>query len=58
MNRLLKTTLAQVFLTMLGLTAATSQAQAQAPVFVIMPETSSVKFFVKASVAIEGNFDK
>ncbi|HSY66494.1 MAG TPA: YceI family protein [Terriglobales bacterium] len=56
MDRLLKTTLTLVFLTTLGLTAATSEAQA--PVFVITPETSSVKFFVKASVAIAGNFDK
>jgi polyisoprenoid-binding protein YceI len=29
-----------------------------APVFVITPENSSVKFFVKASVALEGNFEK
>src|SRR5271156_3944020 len=35
-----------------------SLAQAQAPVFVITPETSSIKFFVKASVALEGNFDR
>jgi polyisoprenoid-binding protein YceI len=56
MNRLVKITVALVFLAMLGLTAATSQAQA--PVFVITPETSSVTFFVKASVAIDGNFDK
>jgi polyisoprenoid-binding protein YceI len=34
-----------------------SRAQG-APVFVITPETSSVKFFVKASVALEGNFEK
>jgi polyisoprenoid-binding protein YceI len=33
-------------------------ARAQAPVFVITPEDSNVKFFVKASVAIEGNFTK
>jgi len=33
-------------------------ARAQAPVFVITPEDSSVKFFVKASVALEGNFAK
>jgi polyisoprenoid-binding protein YceI len=56
MDRLLKTTLTLMFLTTLGSTAATSQVQA--PVFVITPETSSVKFFVKASVAIAGNFDK
>jgi len=28
------------------------------PVFAITPEDSSIKFFVKASVALEGNFDK
>jgi polyisoprenoid-binding protein YceI len=33
-------------------------AKAQGPVFKITPEDSSVKFFVKASVAIQGNFDK
>ena len=31
---------------------------AQAPVFEIAPQQSTVKFSVKASVAIEGNFDK
>src|SRR5215831_1611210 len=35
-----------------------SVTQAQAPVFVITPEDSSIKFFVKASVALEGTFDK
>jgi polyisoprenoid-binding protein YceI len=35
-----------------------SAGQAEAPVFVITPENSSVKFFVKASVALEGNFEK
>jgi polyisoprenoid-binding protein YceI len=30
----------------------------EAPVFVITPEDSSIKFFVKASVALEGNFEK
>jgi polyisoprenoid-binding protein YceI len=34
-----------------------SRAQ-EVPVFAITPEDSSVKFFVKASVALEGNFDK
>lgn len=33
-------------------------SQAQAPVFVITPEDSSIKFYVKASVALEGSFDK
>jgi polyisoprenoid-binding protein YceI len=35
-----------------------SVSRAQAPVFEITPEGSSVKFFVKASVALEGTFDK
>src|SRR5882757_2581621 len=35
-----------------------SPSQEEVPVFTITPETSTVKFFVKASVAIEGNFDK
>lgn len=35
-----------------------SVAQAQGPVFVITPEESTVLFSVKASVAIEGKFDK
>jgi polyisoprenoid-binding protein YceI len=35
-----------------------SVSRAQAPVFVITPETSTIKFFVKSSVALEGNFDK
>jgi len=36
-----------------------SVARAQdAPVFSIVPEDSSIKFFVKASVALVGNFDK
>ena len=33
-------------------------SRAQAPVFVITPEESSIKFYVKASVAIDGTFDK
>jgi polyisoprenoid-binding protein YceI len=32
--------------------------RAQAPVFTITPETSSIKFFVKSSVSLEGNFQK
>jgi polyisoprenoid-binding protein YceI len=31
---------------------------AQAPVFAVSPQQSSVKFFVKASVALAGNFEK
>jgi polyisoprenoid-binding protein YceI len=35
-----------------------SLGKAQAPVFVVTPEDGSIKFFVKASVAIGGTFDK
>ncbi len=35
-----------------------SLAQAPGPVFTITPEESDVKFFVKASVAIDGKFNK
>jgi polyisoprenoid-binding protein YceI len=35
-----------------------SVSRAQAPVFVVTPHVSTIKFFVKASVAIEGSFDK
>jgi polyisoprenoid-binding protein YceI len=35
-----------------------SLSRAQAPVFVVTPETSTIKFFVKASVALEGEFKK
>ncbi len=48
------------FLALVGmmlLTASVTRAQT-APVFVITPEQSTVKFFVKASVAIDGTFDK
>jgi polyisoprenoid-binding protein YceI len=33
-------------------------SRAQVPVFVITPEQSEIKFFVKSSVDIEGHFDK
>jgi polyisoprenoid-binding protein YceI len=35
-----------------------SLSRAQAPVFAITPETSTITFFVKASIALEGNFAK
>jgi polyisoprenoid-binding protein YceI len=35
-----------------------SVSRAQVPIFVIKPEESSIKFSVKASVALEGTFDK
>jgi len=49
------------YLAMLPFLAAALLApisQAQAPVFQITPVQSTVKFSVKASVAIEGNFEK
>jgi polyisoprenoid-binding protein YceI len=47
-----------VVLCLLASAVSLSAGQAEAPVFVITPENSSVKFFVKASVALEGNFEK
>jgi polyisoprenoid-binding protein YceI len=35
-----------------------SLSRAQAPVFTITPEDSKITFYVKSSVAINGNFDK
>jgi polyisoprenoid-binding protein YceI len=40
-----------------GILPSLSRAQ-DVPVFVITPESSTVKFFVKASVALEGTFEK
>ena len=56
MNRLGKGSLAGLLLVTLGLAAA--PAGAQTPVFVITPEQSTIKFYVKASVDIAGTFDK
>jgi polyisoprenoid-binding protein YceI len=39
-------------------TVLPSLSRAQAPVFVITPDNSTIKFYVKASVALVGNFDK
>jgi polyisoprenoid-binding protein YceI len=38
--------------------ALSSPLRAQAPAFVASPDESSIKFYVKASVAIAGKFDK
>src|SRR5208283_3151553 len=46
------------FLCLLASALLSSLAQGQVPVFVITPEGSTVQFSVKASVAIEGTFDK
>jgi polyisoprenoid-binding protein YceI len=42
----------------LALTVLPSISQAQAPVFTVTPNQSSVKFYVKASVSLVGRFDK
>ena len=38
--------------------ALSSPGRAQGPVFAVSPEESSIKFYVKASVALVGKFDK
>jgi polyisoprenoid-binding protein YceI len=45
-------------LCLLALVTLPVQGHAQVPVFKTTPEDSSIKFFVKASVALTGNFDK
>jgi len=45
-------------LCLLASLALPSAARAQVPVFKITPQGSSIKFSVKASVALEGTFDK
>lgn len=45
-------------LCLLASTAFPSPGRAQAPVFVITPVESSIKFHVKASTTISGKFDK
>jgi polyisoprenoid-binding protein YceI len=45
-------------LCLLASSALAPVGRAQVPVFAISPEDSSIKFFVKASVALEGNFEK
>jgi polyisoprenoid-binding protein YceI len=48
--------LAIFFFVISGLLAPLSHAQA--PVFEVTPQTSSIKFYVKSSVELTGNFDK
>jgi polyisoprenoid-binding protein YceI len=60
MNRKMHT-LRAMRLVMIGILSwvlCPSLARAQAPVFEITPEGSSIKFHVKASVALAGKFDK
>src|SRR5262245_49556227 len=57
-RRNILTTALMAILCLLASAVLPSVSRAQAPVFVITPRLSTVKFFVKASVAIEGSFDK
>jgi polyisoprenoid-binding protein YceI len=57
MNWMTKTTLFAVSVAGLGLAASSTPAQG-VPVFEIIKADSSIKFNVKASVPIAGNFDK
>jgi polyisoprenoid-binding protein YceI len=50
--------LAALFLLVSTMLPSVSLAQDQVPVFKVTPEESDVKFFVKASVAIDGKFKK
>jgi polyisoprenoid-binding protein YceI len=50
--------LALLFLLVSTMLPTVSFAQDQVPVFTVKPEQSDVKFFVKASVAIDGKFNK
>ncbi len=57
MNWIARVTLVALFVAALGLAASAARAP-EAPVFVVTQEGSSIKFNVKASVAIDGTFDK
>jgi polyisoprenoid-binding protein YceI len=53
-----KTATRSAALSLLAFALLPSISRAQAPVFAITKQDSSVKFFVKASVALDGTFDK
>jgi polyisoprenoid-binding protein YceI len=57
-SRLGRNSMRLAFLCLLVSAMLPSVSRAQAPVFKITPEESTVQFFVKASVAIEGKFEK
>ncbi|MGC1595937.1 MAG: YceI family protein, partial [Candidatus Acidiferrales bacterium] len=57
MNWIARATSVALFVAVLGLAASAARAP-EAPVFVVSHEGSSIKFNVKASVPIEGTFDK
>jgi polyisoprenoid-binding protein YceI len=50
--------LAALFLLVSTMLPSVSLAQDQVPVFKVTPDQSDIKFFVKASVAIDGKFNK
>ena len=47
-----------VILTLLASVVLPSPSRAEAPVFAITPENSSIKFHVESSIALDGHFDK
>ena len=57
-SRLGRNTMRLAFLCLLVSAMLPSVSRAQVPIFTITPEESDVKFFVKASVAIDGKFKK
>ena len=57
-SRLGRNSMRLAFLCLLVSAMLPSVSRAQAPVFKITPEESTVQFFVKASVALEGKFEK
>jgi polyisoprenoid-binding protein YceI len=57
MNWMAKTTMVALSVAVMGLAASSAPAQG-VPVFVIVKADSSIKFNVKASVPIAGNFEK
>ena len=57
-SRLGRNSMHLAFLCLLVSAMLPSVSRAQAPVFKITPEESTVQFFVKASVAIDGKFEK
>jgi len=57
-RRLTRWTSLNVFVTLLFSSVTRAQSSNAVPVFKITPEDSTIKFSVKASVSIEGTFDK
>jgi hypothetical protein len=56
MNRMIKTTLGTLFFATLGLAAPVGRAHV--PVFVVTPETSTIKFYVRASVVVQPEMEE